>query len=57
MIVDDISSHKAHELVKALSGEFLEKSVRFARTAYSVNDLIALVELVHHLLDRVNIVL
>ena len=57
MVEHNIHAQRLHHLVKALSRKALEERVGFALAAHAVNDLIALVIIVHHLIDGVDVVL
>ena len=57
MVEHDIHAQRLHHLVKALGREALEERVGLALAAHAVNDLIALVIIVHHLVNGVDIVL
>ena len=57
MVVYNIHAHGHHQTVKTLGCKFFEKRILFPGTADTVNDIAALVVLVHEFFDDMHIVL
>ena len=57
MIEHGIRPEEVHRAVKALSRELFEEGILLSGGPHSVYDVAALVELVHHGVDRIDVVL
>ena len=57
MVVDQLDAHAPHDPVERLCRNAFEKRVAVALLAYTVNDVVAFMVGVDHLLDDIDVVL